>query len=63
MKAEIDKLIEEFKEKTLNLPTVLLLSPEDLAELREEMGIAPEEDFRFYKSMTLLVIPKEDEAE
>lgn len=60
MKQKIEKLIEDFKKENLDLPTVLLVTPADLAELREELGLAPEEDFLFYKNMSIVVIPEDE---
>ena len=56
MKTKIKELITRFENKTLELPTVLLLTPDDLAELREETGIAPERVIASIYGLEIIVL-------
>lgn len=56
MKTKIKELITRFENKTLELPTVLLLTPDDLAELREEAGIAPERVIASIYGLEIIVL-------
>lgn len=62
MKQKIEQLIKAYKKENLKMPTVLFLTPEDLAELREDLGLAPEEDLLFYKTMSIIVIAEDEQT-
>ena len=56
MKDKIKRLINKFKDHKLATPNVLILTAEDLAELREELGLAPEVQITEYDNLQILVI-------
>lgn len=60
MKEKIRKLIEKFKNHELATPNVLILTAEDLAELRDELGLAPDVQLIEYKNLQIQVIEEAD---
>lgn len=61
MKESIMRLIKKFKNHELATPNVLILTADDLAELRDELGIAPEVPLTEYENLQILVIEETDQ--
>ena len=55
LRDEIDYLEREFRDRERGTPEVLNISPENLAILREELGLDPEEDLETYHGMVVEV--------
>lgn len=56
MKEELKKMIKEFKQKKNKFPELIILSPEDLAQLREDLELSYEVDLTEFDNIKLFVL-------
>lgn len=56
MKEELKKMIQDFKQRKNKIPELIILSPEDLAQLREDLKLSYEIDLIEFDSIKLFVL-------